>query len=581
MRGLRASVVRRPRYRSSGASRARRWRGERGAYAVLFAILTTLLMGMAAIGVDIGNALARKSDVQGQADFAALAAAKVLSTHYTESIKTQATELVARSLNQNQPLNGTCENCVTKEELRDGALDNGEVKFTSQGVRVYAPEDRVHFGFANLLGYSHADVQATAMVQVFSPGRALPFYVSEACSYMQQTISDPAAGRDDTVLAPLVPTSGTENTALRSIAPNSTPLGVDPGEMVLVTQTNNGANGVTSVALTTRADGFSTPRHEEVILPAPASGDTIRFTIPAAVYDHEALWYVRINKAPVATPNWSQESLAFSVGSPTLYCEGMQSGNFGALRLSRSDSDHSWWAAINTSRGIQHNLGIMDSPVEPCQGYGGVVPPETPNTELMGVNCMSTEPGFTQQATQGFITGGHTRQGLQFDGLLEVPTTEGCNSGLERLVTIQRDQYTINDDHLTCFFTDPTVSVGQVSQRGTAAPEKVISLDIFASPRFFWLPVLSNDPTSARGGTWPIVDFRPAFLTGQPNSATITDPQLAATEAAGNGITTDVNGVEKVRVVLINDLSMPEQADGRVILSPYRGSGTKVIRLVD
>ena len=55
-------------------------RDERGAYALLTAILAIVLMSIAALAVDIGNAVARKSDVQGQADFAALAGAAQLGT---------------------------------------------------------------------------------------------------------------------------------------------------------------------------------------------------------------------------------------------------------------------------------------------------------------------------------------------------------------------------------------------------------------------------------------------------------------------------------------------------------------------
>lgn len=55
---------------------ARRQRNERGAYAVLFGIMVVVLMSIAALAVDIGNAVARKSDVQAQADFAALAAGR-------------------------------------------------------------------------------------------------------------------------------------------------------------------------------------------------------------------------------------------------------------------------------------------------------------------------------------------------------------------------------------------------------------------------------------------------------------------------------------------------------------------------
>jgi hypothetical protein len=95
--------------------------------------------------------------------------------------------------------------------------------------------------------------------------------------------------------------------------------------------------------------------------------------------------------------------------------------------------------------------------------------------------------------------------------------------------------------------------------------------------------VLSNDPSNGRSGTWPIITFRSAFLTGQPSSATVADPKLFETNAVGtdNGLVTDSNDVTKVRVVLINEASMPDTANGTTILSPYRGAGPKIIRMID
>ena len=37
----------------------------------------------------------------------------------------------------------------------------------------------------------------------------------------------------------------------------------------------------------------------------------------------------------------------------------------------------------------------------------------------------------------------------------------------------------------------------------------------------------------------------------------------------------------KVRVVLINDASMPDTANGTTIISPYRGAGPQIIRMID
>ena len=77
-------------------------RDERGAYALLTAILAIVLMSIAALAVDIGNAVARKSDVQGQADFAALAGAGQLGTQAAGTIPTAVLDAVP-ALHEREP----------------------------------------------------------------------------------------------------------------------------------------------------------------------------------------------------------------------------------------------------------------------------------------------------------------------------------------------------------------------------------------------------------------------------------------------------------------------------------------------
>ena len=61
----------------------------------------------------------------------------------------------------------------------------------------------------------------------------------------------------------------------------------------------------------------------------------------------------------------------------------------------------------------------------------------------------------------------------------------------------------------------------------------MISEDIYNSPRFFYLPVLSNDPATGAPAPGRSSTFRAAFLTGQPAAATAADPKLLDTNAAG------------------------------------------------
>ena len=73
--------------------RLRRWRDERGAVAVLIAILATLLFSSAALAVDLGNSWAREREVQKQVDVAALSVGWLLPM--TSDNKTAIAQRVA------------------------------------------------------------------------------------------------------------------------------------------------------------------------------------------------------------------------------------------------------------------------------------------------------------------------------------------------------------------------------------------------------------------------------------------------------------------------------------------------------
>ena len=123
----------------------RKARDERGAYALLTAILAILLVSIAALAVDIGNAVARQSDVQGQADFAALAAGSQLSGN-SGTIPTAVLDAARDSMNENQPVNrfGACisttKSCVQSiAQLTNGNLTDGEVRWANGGLQVITP----------------------------------------------------------------------------------------------------------------------------------------------------------------------------------------------------------------------------------------------------------------------------------------------------------------------------------------------------------------------------------------------------------------------------------------------------------
>ena len=85
--------------------------------------------------------------------------------------------------------------CVTSAQLTDGNLLNGEIRFCSgtacgpgyastvKGLQVIAPRNKVDYGFANVMGVPSGNVNADALVNVFTAGqRVMPMYAVKAAT---------------------------------------------------------------------------------------------------------------------------------------------------------------------------------------------------------------------------------------------------------------------------------------------------------------------------------------------------------------------------------------------------------------
>lgn len=188
-----------------------RTRDESGATAVLVALLAVALFSMAAIAVDLGNAWARKRSVQKQADISALSAGYRLPQ--TSANKNLIAAEVAGYLNNNL---ASGQAAVTGANLIDGVSSNGEVTFFDNDgqacsedctqMTVLAPEARVDFGFAGVMGFDHTDVQRTAKVRVVSAlppkHKMIPLWLPSGCG-LGPAESDTSGGGP----APAAPTT--------------------------------------------------------------------------------------------------------------------------------------------------------------------------------------------------------------------------------------------------------------------------------------------------------------------------------------------------------------------------------------
>ena len=608
----------------------RRNRDERGATAIITAFMCVVLFGVAALSVDLGNAFARRTDTQTQADYGALAAARM----QTETAKSGMTisaamvDAVRDALNNNQPQDdkSTCwttKTCVTSAQLTDSNLANGEIRFCSgttcgagyastvKGLQVIAPTNKVDYGFANLLGVDSGSVHAGALVNVFTAGqRVMPMYAVQGCDYGLQTLSDPATGH---VLTPTVVLAHNADANETKLTADSQVVRDSTGAVVTTMVHNSTGNTLTFDAskwTDSRYIGFfrlddTSPalvvRQNAWWLSTDASqtnlntgtgytsnpGRTVTLNIPDSIAQTEAIWYVRVFNGPDATGTWSpvNEALPIRVGEVVLECPGgSSSGNFGTLKFPRTDVPAGNQIPANIALGLQSPLSpavhqwAIDNPTlaGTCSNgvNGALTAPNGAVTLVSGVNCVDTDTGLAANAaTEGLVQGGTYGKGV-----LREDTTPGCDptggSG-ERTLPIHSNPK-INDDVLTCFFTDGTTSIADIAKESYSGGP-VLDDSILRSPRFFYVPVLAVEPTSGGSNKYSIIDFRAAFLTNE--TATASAIKGSHTGTVENGVWVQGQDIKQIKVVFFNSDALP--IDGDIPLIDYLGTGNRVIRLID
>lgn len=558
---------------------------ENGAVAVLVALLAIVLFSVGAVAVDMGNVYYKRRDLQTNVDLAVLAAAEKLPDRVAAA---QVAEdyLNSEVVPDNDPV-GTNEvyGQVGPIDLSTSGDRDGYLEFDYNGdpwsLRLHAPQVEVDFGMAKIMGFDSVDVPARAAVSILSPGTGvMPAFAVNGCDYGPQTLLDPTGGGPTTLdlyndsppynaaelTSPLTPESVALNTTGQSLV-------ISGGSMGDITEVAFSLDGRTP------ADGGHVTTPISPATPAGATSVTVA-EIPSDVTDTEGAWYVRVKRSD---GRWSDpdEAPTLLVGSAFLECDsGPTDGNFGTLLLPRSDGGGTdEQLAKNMVHGLEYGLVPYDGAASPWTCYSGdgtaVLAPDDKT------NCVDTDTGFARNgATMGLITGVDGEPGR----LDAIATSNRCATGPFPRSDWEYDPpgggttYNINDDTLTCYFTNDTTTIGEIGE-GYTGPG-VLSEDIFESPRFFWVPVLGANPDSGGSNKYQIVEFRPGFITDQPTSATRINPQVGA-GGTHNGIVAGSAGIEQLKVVFFSPQAFPEtigEVDGTM---PYIGVGPKILRLVE
>jgi Flp pilus assembly protein TadG len=570
-------------------TRGRDGRDESGAVSIMVAAMVVVLLSLAAIGVDLGNAMNRKQLTQNGADFAALSGAGGLPDTGASTV-----QAVADSLNHNQPSSDGAEDCnpdagatITTSMLRDTNEANGEVTFSmgNTQMRVVSPAARVQFGLANVMGFEDTCVQSEATVMVGTPGaeKVFPSFATDGCDWGQRTIFAPASSTTGPSFEPNLRDEfdshkniTTFDLTIENPSPDSVPVN-PPATTVTLRGTH--LETVTKIGFFQEDTGaFQTIPKSSFDTQNSA---TITITLPddlPTLTTAAGLWWVRVY-APKLNPTdttleWSEiksgtklQTIPFEVGESFLRCAGVAAGSFGDVILPRTQPagiTSSDWLAMNIAKNLQvgpPKLSLSTYPGAPTTVYGASTAPNycvTSDTRTIystvtgtpdiraNTNCVDNGTGLTANtATDGLIAGikiGSTT----YPGRLNTPTDSACASRISVTVNGPSALTTklINNDVLTCFIKSGTTVQQVASKSYPGGP--VFSCDIYDSPRFLYQPVLQVRPG---GGShhYSIVDFRPAFITDQEPTATKGDGPIN-----NNGVTITDGRVTQLDVVFFH-----------------------------
>jgi Flp pilus assembly protein TadG len=600
----------------------RRRPDERGAIAVVFAFCCVMFFVLAAMGVDLGNAMNRKKQVQSQADFSALAAGGALPVSGTPQATDSAVKAAMDYLNRDQPADDakTCDSsktCVTAVQLVNGQLADGEVTYLGTDMlKVTAPTARINFSLAQVLGKQSVDVSAAATVRIFTPGTGvMPTYAVTGCDWGVQTLTDPSNGQVNPIVPPLEDSPGDGDADLTSLSPTSVALNAANQFLTINGAKLDGKDAAATVVGFFRSTASTSgPTKVAPVVPVtPPSGTSLQVVIPTTVTAVEDIWWVRVRtRDQQGADHWSPaaEALPLRIGEAVLECVGASNeGNFGTILLPRTDianNNNNLWLAANMAVGLQAPLSMHTyDGSAPANGECAPGPSNTNSAYIQGpgdnqtryapsgsagspsdlverTNCVDTDGGLPANATTAGMIVGLGNAVAPKGRLRDKPTTcgPGGNPGTQsRTATINGQSYTFNNDILTCFFTNGSAHVSDVSVPNYTfnGGNPVISADIYSSPRFFYVPVLKVKPATGGSKHYFIIDFRPAFLTGNPSTATKQAPGV--TPSDDNGIQILQNDIKSMKVVFINRNAI-ETPDGGPV-GAYLGVGTKLVRLIN
>ncbi len=550
-------------------------RDDTGAVAVLVAILAIALFAAGAVTVDLGNAYSRARSQQARADLAALSAGNLLPAD-DAATKSAVAQKIADYLNnpdnsiQDDAATGT-PHTFTGSEL----ISSGAVTFpTASGDRVVfkAPDVRVDFSLARALGAANMTVSRQATVGVFSISENVvaPLYAVQGCDYGSQVLKDSPNGQSAPTTIPSMDLTGGSDSnnqiSMSTVTPSSVAADASPAPPLALTGdfkgNGSGPSLIDAVGFFRDNTGPS-PYTVQPVTPTAVTATSANVVVPSTVLSTAGFWYVRVRESGKWSDPVSTAILTVGdVGTPT--CPASSAGgNFGMLGFGDQSNPNTDIAQIFKTGPEKTIVAYPDSPA-PTYCNGQPPPALIYDSTVDDANCVYTAGGFKPNAaTAGLLS--------DSDARLNKDTTPACGSSRTTV-----GGYSINNDTLSCFLTNTTTTLADIESSSYAGPP-VLSPDIIKSPRFFFVPVFGTEPATGTSKAYPIIEFRPAFLTDQPVTAT-----QGTAPNPGNGITMCCsNKVQSLNFILFSPKALPDYLDSGLPTSPTYVFGPKVIKLID
>ena len=471
-------------------------------------------------------------------------------------------------------------------------------------VRVTTPGSTVAFAFANVFsafpgreGISSAEVRATATVGLSGPEGAsvLPVFLPSGC------VTD-TGGPAVLLLGPVpgtasppvfAPAGGDQGPTVSVVSPEPIPAGSSSTLRVRLTGLlSNPALAPAVFDLHTGVEG--SPRVPEdpdasvpgglLGAPVPETSEdgvsrwtaTYLLTIDPAVTGTSGEWFVRAKQAPPGEDVWTSDGRAGSFvvapapSSPGA-CAGSTTGDLGLLDLPGAADGAPGRRQQAFVTGLEPaassfdptQLPAVDTACTPTGTPPGAVLHDDPDQD--GATCLQVlaAEDVPRADQPDLVTAGLLSDGSGGDGRLVAPDLDPpcarSEDGPDLQLPIPTLKVTVVSTTLSCYLAPGADGVGlhSLADVMNGVPGSLRE-EVFSDPRFAFVPVLG---TTSRppDGSWPVVQFRGAFITDETPGSAAT----CVSDTDCNGLVLDgtATRLQEVHVLTFPAAALPVSVD--------------------